>query len=124
VTSNRNEPYWAAVREETRRSEWLRDKLELWRSRFPNLDDSYDRSLFRDGNYTYVLYPRGYFAKLDSPLSGSILVEHWRAFGQDLKQQVTGFLAALPSHYDLLTNIRASRQLSALRIQRERVASF
>jgi tryptophan halogenase len=111
VTSNRTEPYWIAVREETRRSEWLRDRLELWRCRVPDLDDSYDATLFEHSNYTYVLYPRGYFAKLDSPLSGSILPDHWKAFGQDLKQQITTLLAALPSHYDLLTNIRALRPL-------------
>jgi tryptophan halogenase len=124
VTSNRTEPYWTAVREETRRSERLRGNLELWRYRFPDLDDSYDAALFEHSNYTYVLYPRGYFAKLDSPLSGSILLEHWKAFGQDLRQQISTLAAALPSHYDLLTNIRALRSLPAneSRIPAERIA--
>jgi tryptophan halogenase len=125
VTSNRTEPYWLAVREETRRSEWLVEKLELWRCRFPDIEDTYDAVLFEYSNYTYVLYPRGYFAKLDSPLSGSILLEHWKAYGQDLKQTTSRLLATLPSHYDLLTNIRASAQpASALRISAERVGLF
>jgi hypothetical protein len=53
VTSNRTEPYWIAVREETRRSEWLRDKLEVWRlkeglnSHWNNIARK-NRTIFRD----------------------------------------------------------------------------
>jgi len=113
VTSNRTEPYWTAVREQTRRSEWLRDKLELWRCRYPDLDDTYDAALFSYSVYTFALYPKGYFANIDSPLSGSIRVEDWRAYGEEVKQTTSRLLTTLPSHYDLLTNIRASATLPA-----------
>jgi tryptophan halogenase len=113
VTSNRTEPYWTAVREQTRRSEWLRDKLELWRCRFPDLDDTYDSALFSYSVYTCALYPKGYFANIQSPLSGSIRAEDWRAYGEEVKQTTSRLLTTLPSHYDLLTNIRASATLPA-----------
>jgi tryptophan halogenase len=115
VTSNRSEPYWVAVREETRRSQWLQDKLELWRHRFPDLDDSFGARLFGYHNYIYVLYPRGYFSGFKSPLDGSIRREDWNAYGRDLDRTVTRLLASLPSHYDLLTNIRASASSRELR---------
>lgn len=111
VTSNRTEPYWTAVREETRRSDWLKEKLDLWRHRFPDLDDCYGARLFGESNYIYTLYPRGYFSGLKSPLDGSIRREDWKAYCTALEQEAKTLLTVLPSHYDLLTNIRSAPTL-------------
>jgi Tryptophan halogenase len=108
VTSNRTEPYWVAVREEARLSDWLREKLELWRFRFPDLNDTLKNMLFDSSNFLYVLYPKGYFAKTHSPLDRLTRLEDWQAFGRELKEITAKHLRTLPSHYDLLTNIRAS----------------
>lgn len=107
-TSNREEPYWQAVRRDTKLSDWLSDKLELWRCRFPDLDDTHNNNLFDFSNYIFVLYPKGYFANIQSPLEGSIRREDWQAFGQELKTNVTKLINTLPSHYELLTHIRAA----------------
>ena len=108
LTSNRAEPYWVAVREETRVSDWLREKLELWHHRFPDLDDTHKNVLFDFSNFIYVLLPKGYFANIVSPLARMIRSDDWKAYGQQLKAEVTRLLATLPSHADLLTSIRAS----------------
>jgi len=112
VTTNRTEPYWLAAREETRRSDWLKEKLALWRRRFPHPEDTYENRLFDFGLYTFSLYPRGYFAKIHPPLEGSIKLQDWNGFGQHLQAQVQQLLRMLPSHHDLLTSIRASPSLA------------
>src|SRR5262249_184843 len=108
ITSNRTEPFWLAAREETPRSEWLREKMELWRLRFPDLDDLYDNRIFSLFQYTWVLLSSGYLAKVRFPLEDSIRIEDWQAFGRDLKNQIARHSAMLPSHYELLTHIRTA----------------
>jgi tryptophan halogenase len=108
-TSNREEPYWQAVRKDTKLSDWLQDKLELWRYRLPDLDDTYDKRLFDFSNYIYVLYPKGYFANIVGPIEGSIRHEHWQGYGRALKGEVAKLMNRLPSHYELLTAIRTGR---------------
>lgn len=112
VTSNRSDPYWMAVRKEGRLSDWLRDKLELWRLRLPDLDDTNKNMLFDFANMIYALYPKGYFAKTDTPLERLAASEDWKAYGQDLKAKIARLQSVLPSHYDLLTHIRASKSTS------------
>ena len=111
-TSNREEPYWQAVRNDTMLSDWLREMMDLWQCRFPDLDDANGHSLFDFSNFTYVLYPRGYFAKIQPPLDGSIRLEDWQAYGRNLKTNITNLINTLPSHYELLTHIRERGSLS------------
>jgi flavin-dependent dehydrogenase len=106
-TSNREEPYWEAVRKETRLSDWLREMMELWRCRFPDLDDAHSHRLFDFSNYIYILYPKGYFANVFAPLEDSISVEDWQNYGRALNYEVARLVKSLPSHYELLTAIRA-----------------
>src|ERR1051325_10487993 len=112
LTSNRAEPYWVAVRE-TPPSEWLREKMELWRQRLPDLDDTYSNRLFSLFQYVYVLVSSDCLAKARFPLDDAIRLEDWRAFGRDLKGQVNRHLATFPSHYELLTQIRNSENAPA-----------
>jgi tryptophan halogenase len=113
LTSNRTEPYWLAARQDNHISDWLREKLELWQLRFPDFNDTHKNVLFDHDNFIFVLQPRGYFAKIHSPLNESIRLEDWQDYGQALRGDIAKFLAALPSHYDLLSNIRESRPAPA-----------
>jgi tryptophan halogenase len=113
LTSNRREPYWAAIREETRRSDWLLEKMELWQHRYPDLDDTYGKLLFDFSNFIYTLYPKGYFAKIHAPLENTIRLDDWKNFGQQLNKDVNTLTASLPSHYDLLTHIRSAGSLKS-----------
>jgi hypothetical protein len=107
-TSNREDPYWKAVRHDTKLSDWLTDNLELWRCRFPDLNDTFARYLFGFSNYTYVMVPKGYFSGISSPLDSSIRFEDWQSYGRELKQKTARLLNTLPDHYQLLTAIRAT----------------
>ena len=106
-TSNREEPYWKAVRRDTKLSDWLRERMELWQCRFPDMDDTGSHTLFDFSNFIYALLPKGYFAKIHPPLENSIRREDWQAYGRELNDRVTKMLNSLPSHYELLTAIRA-----------------
>lgn len=106
LTSNRTDPYWQAVRGQTRISDWLRDKMDLWTQRFPDMDDTHKNVLFDFSNFIYALSPKGYFAKFTSPLDGTLQAEHWKAYGQNVQLETGRLLKILPSHHDLLTQIR------------------
>jgi tryptophan halogenase len=113
VTSNRTEPYWVTVREEAKLSDWLREKLELWHYRFPDMADTHKNMLFDFSNFIHVLYPKGYFANTHPPMERMIRAEDWQAFGRDAKVQTRRLLGTLPSHYDLLTHIRGAKPARA-----------
>jgi len=99
---------WAAVREEARLSDWLRDKLELWRFRFPDPDDTHNNVLFTFHNFLYALQPKGYFANVRCGLDRLAKIEDWKKYGRNLENEVARLLSSLPSHYELLTQIRNS----------------
>jgi hypothetical protein len=117
LTSNRAEPYWAAFRQETQRSDWLREKMELWQYRYPDYDDTYGKALFDFSNYIYALYPKGYFSKIHPALENTIRLEDWKKFGQELTKNVNKLVATLPSHYDLLTHIRSAGSLKSTNLR-------
>lgn len=104
-TSNREEVYWKAYRSETKLSDWLADKLELWKYRFPDLDDTHNNNLFDFSSYIYVLAPKGHFAKFKSPLDATLRVEDWQAYGREVRRKGDTLLKILPNHYDLLRAI-------------------
>lgn len=108
VTSNREDPYWRAVRE-TKLSDWLSEKMELWRYRLPDLDDTHKNVLFDFSNYIFALMPKGYFAKAHSPLDETVRFEDWQDYGRSINAKANQFLNILPSHFDLLTAIRERR---------------
>jgi tryptophan halogenase len=111
VTSDRMDPYWISFREEAKLSDWLRDKLELWKDRFPEDEDTRDRMLFNHLNYTYVMYSKGYFSNMRPVLENSVKAEDWKSFGRDLKTRLAELLTTLPSHYELVSHIRNETQM-------------
>jgi hypothetical protein len=115
LSSNRREPYWVAAREQTRVSDWLREKLELWRHRFPDFEDTRKNVVFGSSNYIYLLFQQGYFSRMQTPVDRSLALDDWKAFGKVVQDSVTRLSQSLPSHYELLTRIRdnaASRPIA------------
>jgi hypothetical protein len=108
-TSNRPEPYWRAAREETRLSDWLQEKMQLWRIRFPDFDDTYKNVLFSFQSFIYTLLPKNYFANVKAPLNDTIRREDWQAYGRNLHTNVNSMMGSLPSHHQLLTALRAAK---------------
>jgi hypothetical protein len=107
-TSNRTEPYWIQARDPVNLTDWLRDKIDVLQHRLPNSDDTLNTLLFGFWSYTFVMMQKGFMSKITFPLEKSIVSEDWINFGQNLKAQVTQLVNTLPSHHDLLTNIRTS----------------
>ncbi len=111
-TSNRSEPYWVAAREAPL-PDTLRERLELWRVRLPDDTDSRPNSLFKYWNYTVVMQPKGFFKGLRFPLDGSLSRDHWDKFGRDLEAYKRELMRVLPDHYELLTDIRSYKPVTA-----------
>jgi tryptophan halogenase len=106
-TSNRPEPFWRAARGDIEIPDSLRENLELWRHALPNITDTAADRLFNYWNYTFTLWPKGYFRGVHFPLEGSIRRRDWDAFGAKLARHREHLMATLPNHYDLLSRIRA-----------------
>jgi glycine/D-amino acid oxidase-like deaminating enzyme len=112
ITSERDEPYWVAVRDEARLSEWLRHKLEVWRVRIPDLNDTYSHVLFSYHLYINLLLSKGYLDNVRFALEDAVRSEDWIRYGQNVRAQEAQQLGTLPSHYDLLTSIRAGSSMA------------
>lgn len=110
LTSNRVEPYWVAARKDTKVSDSLREKFELWRCRLPEELDTRLNSLFKYWSYIFVLHQKGFFKNIRFPLEGSVRRDHWDVFGRNLEVQKTQMLRALPDHYALLTRLRGAEE--------------
>ena len=110
-TSNRPDPFWRSAREDVRLPDSLREKLELWKTRFPEHFDTMDYKLFNFWNFIFVLHPKGFFKDLHFPLEGSVRHEHWQAFGRRLEERKADLLRNMPDHYQLLANIRGDQPL-------------
>lgn len=111
-TSNRPEPFWKEAREESRLPDSLREKLALWKCRFPEISDTADYKLFNYWNFIFALHPKGFFKDIHFPLEGSVRREHWQAFGRRLEERKSELLRAMPDHYQLLASIRGDRPLT------------
>lgn len=105
-TGNRPDPFWLAARNDIAVPDSLRENLELWRHILPNVTDTPQNKLFQHWNYIYTLWPKGFFRNAHFPLEGSVSRQDWQAFGQQNMARRQELLAALPNHYELLTEIR------------------
>jgi tryptophan halogenase len=112
LTSNRDEPYWQAARN-TPVSDWLSDMLELWKHRLPEALDTRSNSLFKYWSYIFVLQPKRFFAGTTFPLDGAIRKDQWEAFAGDLQRRNQAILPLMPSHYQLVTEMRMRANLLA-----------
>ena len=106
-SSNRDDPFWQAARQESVLSDTLRHRLALWRHNLPSVLDTRDSVLFNYWNYLLCLWPKGYFEGGHYPIEEMVTAEPWQAYCQHLMGQRQKLLTLLPDHVELLNFIRA-----------------
>jgi tryptophan halogenase len=104
VTSNRPEPFWLEARQPARLRDSLAAHLERWRSMLPS-DQDLRPGLFNEWSYLYCLEPKGYFAGRDYPLTALARQDSWLRFRNQMERDTARYLAQLPDHAALLTEI-------------------
>jgi tryptophan halogenase len=104
ATSNRPEPFWLEARQPARLRDSLAAHLERWRSMLPS-DQDLRPGLFNEWSYLYCLEPKGYFAERDYPLSALARQDSWLRFRNQMERETARYLAQLPDHAALLTEI-------------------
>jgi hypothetical protein len=92
----------------------LRDSLaallERWRT-MPPSDQDLRPGLFNEWSYFYCLEPKGYFAERTYPLTAMARQDSWRRFRNAMDRDTAGYLAQLPDHAALLTEIAGKAPL-------------
>jgi tryptophan halogenase len=111
VTSNRTDSqFWVDAREGVDIPQPLQDSLEFWKYSFPGPTDTAGQHLFNHWNYLFVLYAKGYFDGLTFPQEGSVNRADWDKFCFNLEVTKDALTEAMPSHYELVTDIRKSAE--------------
>ncbi len=111
ATSNRTDSrFWIDARENVDVPEVLQDSLEFWKFSFPGPIDTAGQQLFNNWNYLFVLYAKGYFDGVTMPQEGSVKKSDWDQFCFDLNITKEALTEAMPSHYELVTDIRKSAE--------------
>jgi len=106
VTSNRPEAFWNAARNDIEVPARLRENLELWRHKLPDVTDTPASRLFNHWNYIFTLWPKGHFRGRHFPLEGSASRQDWDQFGARLGEIEKTLIDGLPDHHALLSHIR------------------
>ena len=84
----------------------LRDELVLWRHTLPAAQDTMNNHLFIYWSHIFVLHAKGYFDGIEYPLEGSVSRAGWERYSTRLAQTKQALLQTLPSHYELVSQIR------------------
>lgn len=109
VTSNRTDSaFWIDAREGIDIPQRLQDRLEFWKFSLPGPPDTAGQHLFNHWNYLFVLYAKGHFDGRTFPQEGTIKRADWDTFCHDLEATKESLTEAMPSHFDLVTDIRKS----------------
>jgi Tryptophan halogenase len=108
--SNRDDtPFWNAARNELKLSDWLTERLELWRYKMPSPTDCTNRlSLFSEWSFIYVLYGKHFFDGVTFALEHSLGDHDFDVFLAEIDQQRREMMARSPDHRQLLTALRQS----------------
>jgi len=118
MISNREDtPFWQSSGE-LELSDWLREKLELWRYKMPSPTDCANRmSLFSEWSYIYVLYDKHIFDDLSFALKDAIGDHDFDEFLADLDRRRRDMMARSPDHRQLLTTLRQSATMPWYRLE-------
>jgi flavin-dependent dehydrogenase len=108
LKSNRFEPYWRAAREDTKVSDLLNGRLDMWHNRLPEEYDTRADPLFTNWNYIFILEPKGHFGKHKIATDTMLRKDDWDKYCAGLETSKQKVLARLPDHYDMLTAIRGN----------------
>jgi Tryptophan halogenase len=103
--ANRPEPFWTAARSPTVLSDTLRDNLELWRYRLPDIDDLRPPHLFNEVSYGINLASKGFYRDSTLFYQENVSSLDWERYGAHLahaRQRVR----ALPTARDFLLQMR------------------
>jgi tryptophan 6-halogenase len=113
LTSNREEPFWLAARNEIDVPESLQENMALWQHILPSDADISGVNLFGPPSFLSVLYAKGRFDDVTFPLEGSIDKTDWQEYVERMKKLKANYAQHLPRHYDFLTDLRnqAARKL-------------
>jgi len=106
-TSNRDEPFWHAAREDIEVPASLAENLEIWRHVMPAPADITGVNLFAPWSFLAVLYAKGWYDDTEFPVEGSLAREDWQGYARQMDDLKRRLLAHLPDNYELLTRIRA-----------------
>lgn len=117
--SNRDDtPFWKSAGVDLELSDWLREKLNLWRYKMPSPTDCTNRmSLFSEWSYIYVLYGKHYFDDVTFALEDAIGDQDFEEFLADLDRRRQQMMAKSPDHRLLLTALRQSAQTPWYRME-------
>jgi tryptophan 6-halogenase len=99
-------PYWVTAREDMEIPDSLRENPNIWRHNLPGPHDLDSTQLFGHDTYIMVLIAKGFYR--DRPLNNGATVDQavWDQFIQTMQPDIARMVAAMPSHYDLVTSIR------------------
>lgn len=106
-SSNRDEPFWRASRNDIEIPASLAENLELWRHVLPSPADITGVNLFAPWSFLAVLYSKGWYDDVSFPIEGSLAREDWQGYVARMDALKHQLLTQLPDHYTLLTAIRA-----------------
>ncbi len=103
--ANRPEPFWTAARSPTVLSDTLRDNLERWRYRLPDIEDLRPPHLFNELSYSINLASKGFYRDRTLFYQANVSRGDWERHGAHLeriRQRVRG----LPTARDFLLQMR------------------
>jgi len=101
-TSNREEPFWLAARNDIKVPDSLLEKLELWQHYLPSSDDVDNRFFFTHWTWYFMLEGKGWFNGRDYPGGGRLNYQAWKNYLAEGKQLFDRVPGALPSHRQYL----------------------
>jgi len=113
LTSNREEPFWLAARNEIDVPESMKENMALWQHILPGDADISGINLFGPPSFLSVLYGKGRFDDVTFPLEGSIDKADWQDYVDRMTKLKANYAQHLPRHYEFLTDLRnqAARNL-------------
>lgn len=101
-TSNREEPFWLAARNDIKVPDGLREKLELWKHYLPENDDVDNRFFFTHWSWVFMLEGKRWFGDRNYPGGGQLNYQGWKDYLAEGKQLFSRVPNALPSHREYL----------------------
>ncbi len=113
LTSNREEAFRLAARNEIDVPVSLQENMALWQHILPGDADISGINLFGSPSFLSVLYVKGRFDDVAFPLEGSIDKADWQDYAESIKNLKANYAQHLPRHYDFLTDLpnEAARKL-------------
>ena len=105
LTSNREEAFRLAARNELDVPVSLQENMALWQHILPGDADISGINLFGSPSFLSALYAKGRFDDVALPLEGSIDKADWKDYVESIENRKSNYAQHLPRHYDFLTDL-------------------